>query len=396
MNKYNILFVHNTYKFHGGEDFVVDDEIYLLRSHKHNILTYHRSNNDINNLNLILLSKQTIWSERTKQELIKIINKFNPNIIHAHNTFPLISPSLYWTASHYKIPIIQTLHNFRLMCLNAMFLRNEKTCEDCMGQLPLRGVMRACYRGSFAASAVLAGMLAFHRGIGTYRSKVTRFIALNEFCRNKFITGGLPAERIVVKPNFVDWDEPNPTHICSHDKSRKNFLFVGRMSAEKGIAILATAMQQLPEARLRVAGNGPDKDVFVGITGITRLGRLTEDSVRREMTSAMALIVPSICYENFPRTIVEAFASGLPVIASRIGPLADIICEGKTGLLFVAGDAHDLAAKMIWASTHPDEMRRMGAAARQEYERLYTPERNYQMLMDIYRDAIAEVKDHAV
>lgn len=389
-----ILCTHNIYKHRGGEDSVFDTEISLLRDHGHTVDVYYRNNNELGNISSFMLAHQALWSARTVHELTEIISSFRPNVIHAHNTFPLISPSLYWAAARVRVPVVQTLHNFRLMCLNAMFLRDEKTCEDCMGQLPWLGVIRACYRGSHSASALLAAMLVLHRCIGTYHHKVTRYIALNEFCRNKFITGGLPAERIVIKPNFVDWDEPTPPPACSQNESRRNFLFVGRMSAEKGVATLAMAIQQCPETRLRVAGNGPDKDVFIGIAGVTRLGTLPRDEVLREMASAMALVVPSICYENFPRTIVEAFATGLPVIASRIGSLANIVRDGETGLLFTPGDAHDLAEKMIWASTHPDEMRRMGVAARQEYERLYTPERNYQMLMDIYRDAIAETKGH--
>ena len=184
---------------------MVEAEIALLRSHGHDVETYFRSNDDVTGMSAVALAGGTLWSARTSHEVARVIGRFQPDVIHAHNTFPLISPSLYWAAARAGVPVVQTLHNFRLMCLNALFLREGKVCEDCMGHLPWRGVARACYRGSRAASAVLAGMLTLHRGLGTYRHKVARYIALNEFCRGKFIEGGLPAERVVVKPNFVDW-----------------------------------------------------------------------------------------------------------------------------------------------------------------------------------------------
>jgi glycosyltransferase involved in cell wall biosynthesis len=225
-------------------------------------------------------------------------------------------------------------------------------------------------------------MLILHRAMGTYRNKVTRYIALNEFCRDKFVQAGLPADRLVVKPNFVE-------SVVPGRMQRERFLFVGRLSTEKGIATLPEAMQQIPSAKLRVAGDGPEAALLEGVEGVSRLGSLAGDAVREEMTRAMALVVPSIWYENFPRTIVEAFACGLPVIASRIGALAEIVEEGKTGLLFEPGNPRDLAEKMTWALDNPAEMRRMGDNARSIYEEKYTPERNYEQLMAIYKEAIA-------
>ncbi|NWG38564.1 MAG: glycosyltransferase family 4 protein [Hydrogenophilaceae bacterium] len=376
-----VLVVHNAYQHRGGEDTVVESEIALLRAHGHAVETYTRSNDEVAGLSSLALARQTLWSDRTTRELEAVLGNFRPDVIHAHNTFPLISPSLYWAAARAGVPVVQTLHNFRLMCLNALFLREGKVCEDCMGQLPWRGVARACYRGSRPASAALAGMLALHRGLGTYRNKVARYIALNEFCRGKFIEGGLPAERVVVKPNFVDFDAVEPA-------PRSGLLFVGRLSVEKGIATLAEAMRSLPDASLRVAGEGPVAGLLDGVAGVTRLGSQPGEAVRVEMGRAQALVVPSICYENFPRTIVEAFASGLPVVASRIGALADIVTEGKTGLLFELGNARDLADKLAWALAHPDEMAAMGRNARAQYEAEYSAEVNYRRLMTIYAEAM--------
>lgn len=380
--------VHNAYQYPGGEDTVVESEIDMLRSNGHVVETYARSNDDVAGMSPLFLAWDTLWSHRTVRELQDRIATSRPDVIHVHNTFPLISPSLYWAAARAGVPVVQTLHNFRLMCLNALFLRDGKVCEDCMGRLPWRGVVRACYRGSRAASVALIAMLALHRALGTYRTKVPRYIALNEFCRGKFVAAGLPAERIAVKPNFVDFPAPASAE-------RASLLFVGRLSVEKGIATLADALRLSPAVTLRVAGVGPEAGLLDGIDGVSRLGSVSRDTVRMEMSRAIALVVPSIWYENFPRTIVEALASGLPVIASRIGALAEIVRDGETGLLFEPGNPRDLADKMAWTLAHPDEMRRMGEAARQDYELHYTPERNYRMLLDIYNDAIAEVKGHA-
>lgn len=378
-----VLFVHNAYQQRGGEDAVVEAEIALLRSRGQSVETYCRSNDDVSRMSSLALAGHTLWSPRTSRDLAEQIRRFQPDVIHVHNTFPLISPSLYWAAERAGVPVVQTLHNFRLMCLNALFLREGKVCEDCMGHVPWRGVTRACYRGSHAASAALAVMLALHRGLGTYRSKVARYIALNEFCRGKFIEGGLPADRVVVKPNFVDFDAPAPA-------PRAGLLFVGRLSVEKGVATLAKAMTRLPDATLRVAGEGPEAGLLDGVLGVARLGSQPGEAVRDEMSRALALVVPSICYENFPRTIVEAFACGLPVIASRIGALADIVTDSKTGLLFEPGDPRDLADKMAWALANPVQMAEMGRKARAQYEAEFSAAVNYRRLMEIYDGVLAE------
>lgn len=383
-----ILIAHNAYQHSGGEDMVVESEIALLRARGHEVAEYRRDNSEIIGMSKPVLAANTLWSRRTVHEADRLIAEFRPDVMHAHNTFPLISPALYWAAERAGVPVVQTLHNFRLMCPSAMFLRDGKVCEDCSGRLPWRGVARKCYRASAAQSAVLAGMLALHRGLGTYRNKVARYIALNDFCRSKFIEGGLPAERIVVKPNFVDWVEARPSDL--HERERQGLLFVGRLAAEKGVQTLARAAALLPNSGLRVAGEGPEARWLEGVAGITRLGNLAGDAVRQEMSGAMALVLPSIWYENFPRTIVEAFACGLPVIASRIGALADLVRYGETGLLFEPGSAHGLAAKMAWALAHPERMAEMGRNARAQYEAEFSAEVNYRLLMDIYADVLAE------
>jgi glycosyltransferase involved in cell wall biosynthesis len=329
----------------------------------------------------VALAGQTVWSSRTEVDIAKWVADFRPDVIHVHNTLPLISPSLYQAADKASVPVVQTLHNFRMLCPQAMFLRDKKVCEDCLGKLPWRGVVHGCYRGSRVQSAVIGGMLVLHRALGTYRHKVTRYIALNEFSRNKFIVGGLPAERIVVKPNFVDVP-------AGDEELRQGGLFVGRLSAEKGIDVLKQAMEQVPAFHLNVIGSGPEEAALCTHSNIQRLGFMPRDQIFRYMQKASYLLMPSICYENFPLTLVEAFACGLPVIASRIGAMAELIEDGKTGLLFEPGSAEDIAKKIAWAEANPEAMAAMGKYSRNVYEAKYTPERNYTQMMAIYMDAI--------
>lgn len=379
-----VLVVHNAYLQRGGEDAVVEAEADLLQQHGHEVLLYRRDNADISQASKGALLAEIFWSRRTMRDLDSIVVNFAPSLVHVHNIFPLISPSLYWAASRHRLPVVQTLHNFRLLCPQAMLLREGRVCEDCLGRLPWRGVVRRCYRDSLAQSSALAGMLGMHRALGTWQRKVTRYIALNEFCRAKFIAGGLPENRISVKPNFVD---------VARDESeiRRGGLFVGRLSPEKGIAVLSDALARVPGLTIKVIGEGPLASSLTEKTGLTLHGAQSQAAVLVAMCRAAYLVMPSIWYENFPRTLVEAFACGLPVIASRLGAMTELIEEGHTGLLFTPGDADDLAAKIAWAEQHPDAMRAMGENARRAYEATYTPEINYRQLMAIYGQATAEV-----
>ena len=381
-----VLVVHNRYQQRGGEDTVVEAEAALLRSHGHAVQEYLRSNDDIDTLPRAQAAIQTFWSRRTLSEVGALVSAFRPDLVHVHNTFPLVSPSVYYAAGRAGLPVVQTLHNFRLVCPQGMLLRDEKPCEDCVGRLPWRAVVHRCYRDSSAQSSVLAAMLATHRAAGTWSRRITRYIALNEFCRERFIAGGLPADKIRVKPNFVDLPAPA-------EQTRSGLLFVGRLSHEKGVAVLAEAMRRSSDAdlpQLRVVGTGPQGAVFEGIAGVRCVGMLAGDEVAAEMSRAAALIVPSIWYENYPRSIVEAFACGLPVIASRIGALPTLVEHERTGLLFAPGDADDLVRTLRWAHRHPAAMAHMGAQARRHYEQHLTGSVNHAQLLDIYADALRD------
>ncbi len=374
-----ILLVHNAYQHRGGEDAVVEAEAELLRQRGHAVIEYWRHNRDIVEAGL-RTAVDTLWSARTVREVKALIRAERPDVLHAHNTFPLVSPSLYWAAADSRLAVVQTLHNFRLICPQAMLLRNGKVCEDCVGTAPLAAVRHGCYQQSRSKSAAVSTMLVLHRGLGTWRNKVHRYIALNGFCRDKFLAGGLPADRVVVKPNFVpDLDLP--------PVPRAGLLFVGRLSHEKGLRVLAAASASMAPGSVGVVGSGPNADSLAGIPAFRMHGVLAPEHVRAEMSASVALVFPSIWYETFGLVIVEAFAAGTPVIASRLGVVPDLVRDGETGLLVEPGNAEDLAQKMRWALAHPAEMAQMGSQARRLYESRFNANSSYQRTMEIYAEA---------
>jgi glycosyltransferase involved in cell wall biosynthesis len=376
-----VLVAHNRYQQRGGEDAVVAAEVKLLRTRGHAVELFELDNAEISQMSKVRVLSDTLWSRRSSRAVENLLARFSPHVLHAHNTFPLISPAVYWAAGRAGIPVVQTLHNFRLLCPQAMFLREAKVCEDCLGKVPWRGVVRKCYHGSMLQSGVVTSMLTLHRALGTYSGKVTRYIALNEFCRAKFVQGGLPPEKVVVKPNFVDI-------ATAPGYARKGGLFVGRLAAEKGTATLLNALRLLPGVSIDVVGTGPEQEL-IRHPGVRAAGWLEPDQVRQMMYRAAYLVMPSVWYETFGMVLVEAFACGLPVLATRLGSMAEAIGDKRTGLLFTAGSAEDLAKKIAWAERNPEQMRAMGRNARDEYETKYTPDVNYSRLLRIYQDAIA-------
>ena len=380
-----VLVVHNAYQLRGGEDSVVESELALLRRHGHEVDLLLRHNDDVSGMSSLSVARQTLWSSETLAAIQARIALFRPDVIHVHNTLPLVSPSVFWAADRAGVPVVQTLHNFRLMCPQATFLRDGRVCEDCLGRAPWPALKHRCYRGSTVQTGAVAAMVMLHRGLGTWQRKVTRYIALNEFCRGKFIEGGLPAERMDVKPNFVD----HLTQPQWHERS--GGLYVGRLSVEKGVATLIEAIQAHPAHGIQVVGSGPLEQDLRAVAGEACLGSQPINEVLALMSRAAFLVLPSACYEGFPRTLVEAYACGLPVIASRHGSLKELVHEGRTGLLFEPGDAAGLADCIRWAQVHPEAMLDMGRAARDEYELRYTPQRNHEQLTAIYRRAIGDV-----
>jgi glycosyltransferase involved in cell wall biosynthesis len=381
-----VLVAHNRYQQRGGEDVVVESEVNLLRSRGHEVKTYFRDNSSISSMPKISLARDTFWSAQTAKELQREIDVFHPDIIHVHNTFPLVSPSVFWAAAGADCPVVQTLHNFRLLCLQAMFLRDGAPCEKCLGHSPWRGVVHRCYHNSMAQSAVVAGMITLHRHIGTHRKKVSRYIALTEFSQQKFIEGGVPGELIRVKPNFMDVPRSSP------EEHREGALFVGRLSHEKGITSLLAAIEEIPEFTLKVIGSGPLEDSVLSHPRVRYLGQLSRSDVLAEMRRTSFLIMNSLWYETFGLVLLEAFASGLPVIAPAHGTIIETTESGRLGVLFEPGSQKDLVRAIKWAQANPDKVDGMGKSARTAYLTKYTPGKNYSQLLEIYEEAIRDME----
>ena len=384
-----ILLVHNIYQQSGGEDTVLGLEKEMLLDQGNDIFEYTVDNHTITGIKDKLVTALSVnYSYSAKKNLIKTLLEVRPDVVHVHNFFPLLTPSIYDACIERKVPVVQTLHNYRMMCPGALLMRGGHICEDCIEGSPYQAVIHGCYRESRVASFVLARMVQYHRRHRTWQNKVNRFIALTDFAKNKFIQAGFPENKIIVKPNFTIADE------CSVKQSKNNMccaLFVGRISREKGIGTLLKAWKNI-SLHLSIIGDGPllDEVRMSDIDSIDALGLISSNKVHIKMLQASFLVMPSEWYEGFPMVLVEAYSCGLPVIASRLGGMAEIVEDGVTGLHFEAGNAYDLAEKVRWMASHPDECKKMGENARKMYEKKYTAEINYKMLMQIYQDAIQD------
>jgi glycosyltransferase involved in cell wall biosynthesis len=394
-----ILLIHNFYQRPGGEDARVRQERELLASHGHQIVEYTRQSNEITLKGLgsrIRLGAGALWSKRTHRELSSLLAREKPDVAHVHNTVPLISPAAYYACQEAGVPVIQTLHNFRLFCTRGDFLREGHICEECLEHTLFRGVWHRCYQDSVSATAAVALMLASQRALGTWKERIDCFIACTEFARRKFIEGGLSAEKIVVKPCFVHPD-PGP-----RTGSGDTALFVGRLSPEKGLRTLIAAWGHLSgRVPLRIAGDGPlrtELEVEIkerGLVDVEMLGYLSGARILAEMKRARFLVFPSEWYEGLPLTITEAFACGVPVVASRIGSMIELVHDGRTGVHFTPGDPEDLAAKVEWAWMGPEAMEEMGLNARAEFEEKYLADQNYRTLMQINERVIQSRSERA-
>ena len=384
-----ILSVHNSYQKPGGEDQVFAQEAGLLRSHGHQVVVYQASNDQVTGTHPLVLLGSTIWNQAVYEELRAMMRRERPDLVHIHNAFPIISPAAYHAAHEEQVPVIKTLHNYRMLCPSATLFRDGKVCEDCVGRrIPWPGVLHGCYRGSRLATSAAAAMLATHHYKETWNKIISGYIALTNFARDKFIEGGFPPEKIFVKPNFLETDP-------GRGEGKGNYaLFVGRLAPEKGISTLLEAWKQIgKDLPLQIAGSGPMapevERAAADIEGVTWLKWLPRADILQRMKDASVLILPSTWYEGFPLIIAEAFAVGLPVIASNLGSMASIVDHLRTGLHFTAGDASALAETVRFFRTHPEEAAFMRTQARLEYERHYTADVNYLQMMEIYESVLS-------
>ncbi|MGO8814050.1 MAG: glycosyltransferase family 4 protein [Terriglobia bacterium] len=387
-----VILVHNYYQLPGGEDRVFAQERELLQSHGHQVVTYERSNNEMlgsSRLERLRLPKKTVWAKDSYEQVLALLRKERPQVVHVHNTFVQVSPSIFAACREVGVPVVQSLHNFRLLCPSATFFRDGRICEDCRVSGLWQSVRHACYRQSRCATATIAIMLTVHRRARTWVDGVTTFIALSEFSRRKFTEGGFPDAKMRVKPNFVS---PDPG---ARNEAGDDAVFVGRLSPEKGLKNLLRAWGQLRlPVNLRIYGDGPLRGELeqmaydLKLSRVTFLGHVGHADTQAAIKNARFLILPSECYENFPLTIIEALSCGTPVICSRLGAMQEIVADGCTGLHFTPGNPEDLAEKVAWACEHPRQVKDMGKAGRQDYEQKYTAESNYDSLMSIYHHAI--------
>lgn len=389
-----ILSLHNSYREGGGEDVVAMQECELLRAYGHEVVEYRRSNSELGDdpISKMLFAGRAFWSHKAQRDIEDIILRTRPDVAHFHNVFPQISFSGYKACKRHGVPVVQTVHNYRLVCVRGDYFRNNHICQDCLTwKSPLPAVLHRCYHRSFAQSAAAASALGAHRLLQTWKRFVDVFVALTEFGKQKLIEAGLPAAKIVVKPHFV---HPDPG---ASDRYRANgyALFAGRLSPEKRVLSLIEAWKKIKDLPLMVVGSGPSEVVIKQALGrnldsrVHLLGAQPRHILMSLMKNARLLLVPSEWYETFGMVIVEAFAAGIPVFASRLGAMTELIEEGKTGRLFTPGAIEEIRECMGWATQNPLTLAYMGQEARRVFERKYTAMVNYPLMMDLYKGANA-------
>lgn len=378
-----ILILHNEYQQYGGEDTVVKNEVKILQDADHSVHVKIISNHQIKGIGSKLSAALgLVFSWKSYFAVKKLILEIRPDIVHVHNFFPLWSPSIFYACKSLNTPVILTLHNYRTLCPTALLMHDGEIIEKSITHGPWWTIPKRVYRGSLFGTFLLALMISIHKYLGTWNKQVSKFIVLTQFAKAKFSSAGFSENKIVVKPNFVDIDfNQNQKTLDA------TFLYVGRLSEEKGISTLKKAIEKDNALKVTVVGTGPQVDEL-SHSNFHHLGKQSLESVFKQMQKHMVLVMPSIWYEGFPMTLVEAYANGLPVIASRIGALEELVDHGVTGLLFDVGDPGSLAQAMQWALDHPQEMYQMGINARKKYEQSYTARNNLQQLENIYMDAI--------
>ncbi|MGK0701216.1 glycosyltransferase family 4 protein [Priestia flexa] len=390
-----ILVIHNYYQISGGEDRVLEEEVKLLTSNGVEVVKYFISNKEVNlkgPVNKIKLGINTVWSKQKYKEIKSLIKKVNPDLVHLHNTFPLLSPSVYYACKFMGKPVVQTLHNYRLGCPGAMLLRNNEICEKCISGSLLNSVKYGCYRNSRVQTIPLSTMLYTHRFLNTWNNKVDKYIALTNFAKEKFIEIGLNKDKITVKPNFME------QHTEGRLKKDDEITFVGRISKEKGLHLLLAAWSKVGSevnTKLNVIGDGPLRKELEGkyqhLSNVNFLGKLDSTAVLSYMSKSKYIIVPSIWYEGFPMTIIESYSVNTPVISSNIGSLKEVVINEITGFHFENNNINSLENTLKKALKYSD-YDKLQRNIKEQYEKKYTPNANFKMLINIYEEVVRSRK----
>ncbi|SUV02268.1 glycoside hydrolase [Priestia megaterium] len=390
-----ILVIHNYYQISGGEDRVLEEEIKLLTSNGVEVVKYFISNKEMDLkglVNKIKLGINTVWSKQKYKEIKSLIKEVNPDLVHLHNTFPLLSPSVYYACQVMGKPVVQTLHNYRLGCPGAMLLRNNEVCEKCISGSLLNSVKYGCYRNSRVQTVPLSTMLYTHRFLNTWNNKVDKYIALTNFAKEKFIQIGLNEDKITVKPNFIE------KHIEVGIKKEDQVTFVGRISKEKGLHLLLAAWSKVGSkvnTKLNVIGDGPLRkeleSKYQHLSNVNFLGKLDSKDVLSYMSKSKYIIVPSIWYEGFPMTIIESYSVNTPVISSNIGSLKEVVINEVTGFHFENNNINSLE-NTLKKALHYSDYDKLQRNINEQYEKKYTPSANFKMLINIYEEVVRSKK----
>lgn len=388
-----VLQVHNQHApGWGGEETVVALEKRLLRERGHVVEEFRVSNAHLKNASIfwqILAVPSFLWSHQSYRALRRRIAEFEPDVVHVHNTFPELSLSVFWAAHRSGVPVVETLHNFRHVCANALLLRDGVRCEKCVGRPGWSALRHRCYADSRGRTAVVVAISALHRKLGTFSRKVDAYIALNDFNREIFRRGGLPENKLLVKPNFV------PASPLGNCPRKRQAVFAGAMTPSKGVRLLLKAwgMAALAEFKLLLIGEGPERKTlereFAHLGNIAWCGQLERPEILARMAASRILVFPSLAYENCPMVVLEALSVATPVVSANHASLAAIVQHQREGLMFPTGDPQACASALRDA-LHADEhtWSRWSSAARQTHAEHYSDAVNYRQLISIYRNLL--------
>lgn len=386
-----VLVCHNYYQQRGGEDQLFEDEAKLLESNGHDVYWHTVHSDTIQGSNLLKVATNTIWNQAEYDRMLEVIESHRPDVLHVVNTFPLLSPSVFYAARKANVPVVATIQNYRYFCAQAMCFRNNKACEACLGKIPWRAVVHGCYRNSRLGSGVVAAMQLFHRYRKTWNTMIDVICIASEFSRGKLIKAGMDGGKMILKPNFA------PSDPGYRDGSGRYAVFVGRLADEKGIPALVAAWERLQASGLKIPlkiiGDGPSCDVVNRLQNqcenVQWLGKLPNPEVYEWVGNASCLIFPSAGYESLPKTLIESMAVGTPVVGANIGSIPEVVFDNETGYLFPVGDSDGLADAVQKFFGHESFTRlTMRERCRQEFVKRFKRETNYQALIDIYKEAI--------